>query len=296
MLWICLLLFNIGQPFAITNQEIDMVFQNIPKQIDQWTLRSKDEIFDRKTIFKHINGGAELYLAYDFQKALVRRYTDNTGMEILVDVYDMGSAQDAYGVFSSEYDRGDAGVGQGSEYADGLLRFWKNRYFVSVYAMGNDDKNISIPVKKIGHAIAAAIRSKGKKPDMLRWLPATLPPKMKVRFFHTDLLLQKHLYIADENILDLSIKTDCLLLELPSNTDQLSHILLIQYPKKHDADEALKRFINHIDGDTSSPVRHETLGWTWAQANQKVLTIALNAPGKQQAIDMLTKIAATRRK
>ena len=48
--------------------------QSMPKQIGAWKADGKDQVFDRETIFKYIDGGAELYLAYDFRQVLSSKY------------------------------------------------------------------------------------------------------------------------------------------------------------------------------------------------------------------------------
>jgi hypothetical protein len=88
----------------------------IPRHVLNWQANEKDEFFNRKTIFEHINGGAELYLAYDFRAALVRRYEGPGDNQIALDVYDMGSSQEAFGIFTSELEGEAVGIGQGSEY------------------------------------------------------------------------------------------------------------------------------------------------------------------------------------
>ncbi len=55
---------------------------------------------------------------------------------ITVELYKMASSADAYGVFTFERQDDPAGIGQGSEFGGGMLRFWKGTYFASVYAEG----------------------------------------------------------------------------------------------------------------------------------------------------------------
>ena len=100
----------------------------------------EDEFYNRSTLYEYIDGGAELYLAYDFQEVFVRRYAGPGDTEIILDIYDMGSASEAFGVFSVEREDQDLGIGQGSEYGGGLLRFWKGRFFVSILTTGDAQK------------------------------------------------------------------------------------------------------------------------------------------------------------
>ena len=86
------------------------LFQSLPGQVGEWQARDEDEQYNRNTLFEYINGGAELYLAYDFQQALVRRYTGPNNAEIILDIYDMGNSEDAFGIFSVERQDEDIGI------------------------------------------------------------------------------------------------------------------------------------------------------------------------------------------
>ena len=86
----------------------------------------------RDNLYDYINGGAELYLSYGFNKVINRTYLRPEQPDIVVDLFDMGTSQNAYGVFSHSMETVDAAYGQGSQYSEGLLLFWKDRYYVSI--------------------------------------------------------------------------------------------------------------------------------------------------------------------
>lgn len=107
-----------------------------PSEVVGWKWDGKQEAYDAQSIFKYIDGAAEVYLAYNFQGLNVGRYDRDGRPELVADVYRMGTAEDAFGAFSFERQDDDAAIGQGSEFGGGLLRFWKGSYFVTVYADG----------------------------------------------------------------------------------------------------------------------------------------------------------------
>ena len=118
-----------------------------------------------------MDGGAEVYLAFDFREVFVRKYADADGNEIVLDIYDMGSPAEAFGMFSCDRQDPEAGIGQGSEYGPGLLRFWRGRYFVSITVSGNEDK-AEKAVLELGKAVAPLLGPDGAPPDMIKLLPA----------------------------------------------------------------------------------------------------------------------------
>jgi hypothetical protein len=108
------------------------------KEIAQgWALTQGPQVYTKKTLFEHINGQAELFFKYGFQKSAFAVYQErkNRKNEIEVDIYDMGSVLHAFGVFSRfrNEDR-SAGIGLDSYFDDHSLIFYKGKYFVMLYA------------------------------------------------------------------------------------------------------------------------------------------------------------------
>jgi hypothetical protein len=91
------------------------LYQDLPSRVGKWKAHDKDEFYNRDTLYQYINGGAELYLAFDFQQVFVRRHIGSDNTEIILDIYDMGNADDAFGLFSVEREDEEIGIGQDSE-------------------------------------------------------------------------------------------------------------------------------------------------------------------------------------
>ncbi len=269
------------------------IYQSIPGQIREWKAKTGDRTFNRETLFKYIDGGAELYLAYDFQQVFARTFSGPGENEILLDIYDMGSAADAFGVFTSEREDEEAGIGQGSEYSEGLLRYWKDRFFISIISVG-DNPDAGAVIKELGKAVADAIPSTGEKPGILKYLPQQHLDKKTIRYFHTALLLDKHYYIADENILNLSVKTGCVLAEyrFPDNDREPAYLLLIHYETEDRAQKSYENFIKIYmpeSGDTGL-AQMENKKWTMAKIDKNMVKIVFEAPDKNRASGLLSAV------
>ena len=108
--------------------------KDLPKD---WTLVHGPQTYTRKTLFAHINGQAELYLKYGFQKSVFAVYQNRKNQEdqIELDVYDMGNVLQAFGIFSRfrNEDR-PAGIGLDSYLDDFSALFYRGKYFVMLYA------------------------------------------------------------------------------------------------------------------------------------------------------------------
>ena len=259
--------------------------QSMPKQIGAWKADGKDQVFDRETIFKYIDGGAELYLAYDFRQVFCRKFSGPGHSEIVLDIYDMGTAADAFGIFTSEREDEDAQIGQGSEFGGGLLRFWKDHFFVSILASNGDEKT-DHAVIELGKAVDHALPAIGAEPDLLKCLPQANLDKKKIRFFHQPLLLDKHYFVANENILNLGPKTDCLLAEYPLNKEDFLVLLLVRYENQAQANAAYDHFVqNYMPEAKDGLAQMENKKWTMARLEQNSLRIVFEAIDQQMASD-----------
>jgi len=270
----------------------------LPREIGAWRSAAGDQGYDRQTLYKYIDGGAELYLAYDFQKVYSRTYAGPAGGEIVLDVYSMGSSADAFGLFSSEREDPEAGIGQASEFGGGLLRFWKGRYFVSVLANGGGEA-ADAAVLEIGRAVASAIPENGAEPGLAKLLPPGGLDRARIRFFHLPLQLEKHYFLASENILNLDAGTDCLLAEYAQEGNDPAVLLLVRYRSGALARAARENFLKvympeavsgaappRIDG----AARMENGKWTMAALERDLLKIVFEATGREQAAALLAAV------
>src|SRR5512136_1462432 len=135
----------------------------LPAEAGGWRWDGKDEKYNSGTLFDYMDGAAELYLAYGFQNLTVHRFEKSSQPAVTVELYEMASSEDAYGVFSFERQDEAVGIGQGSEFGGGLLRFWKGKYFVSIYADG-EGVEVESAILKMGRVSANSIPETGLEP------------------------------------------------------------------------------------------------------------------------------------
>jgi hypothetical protein len=262
----------------------------LPREIGAWRAVESDQGYDRQTLYKYIDGGAELYLAYDFNKVFSRKYIGPGDGEIVLDVYGMGSSADAYGLFSSEREDAEAGIGQASEFGGGLLRFWQGNYFVSILAGGGDEKADSA-VLEIGKAVAAAIPEVGAEPGLLKLLPPAGLDRRKIRYFHLPLQLDKYYFVANENILNLDRQTDCLLAEYPGKQGDPVIVLLVRYENEMKAEAARENFLKiYMPEARDGLAKMENGKWTMAGRENDLLKIVFEAPDAEQAAGLLAAV------
>jgi hypothetical protein len=107
---------------------------------DGWVMEEKPALFSEDTLFNHINGEAELYLPYGFDRLAAARYvkTGSAGLELAVDVYRMGSLLDAFGIWSNYRKAETPGCAVGADCVLSVsqMLFYQDRHFVKIQATG----------------------------------------------------------------------------------------------------------------------------------------------------------------
>ena len=263
-----------GEEKGKMGQEISM-----PSEAGGWKRDKKDTRYNSKTIFSYMDGAAELYLAYGFENLTVRRFEKLSQPPITVELYEMDSSEDAYGVFSYEHQDESAGIGQGSEFGGGLLRFWKGKYFVSIYAEG-EGPDVESGILQIGRATANSITSVGPEPKLVGFIPGKdvgLVDK-SVRYLKSHILLNQRFFIAHQNILNLSRKTEAVLAQYIQDK-QKTQLLLIRYPDSKEAVDAYQSFMRVYlpDAGGKDRLKTEDRKWTFARQRNQFVVIVFGA-------------------
>ena len=143
----------------------------LPKDIGKgWTLASGPQTYTKKTLFEHVNGQAELFFKYGFQKSSFAVYQEekNQKNQIDLDVYDVGNVLQAFGMFSRfrNEDR-PAGIGFDSYLDDNSLLFYQGKYFVMLYAV---EPNPTL-LKELGRAVSSKISDPSLPPKEIGFFP-----------------------------------------------------------------------------------------------------------------------------
>ena len=258
--------------------------RSIPMNVAGWQAIEEDGTYDRDTLYGYMNGGAEVFLAFDFREVFVRRYGRDGAEDIVLDVYDMGSPAEAFGVYSCDREDPEAGIGQGSEYGFGLLRFWQNRFFVTIMTTGEDEA-ADAAILDLGRAVAAELGPDGEPPAMLRLLPTVGLIDDRTSYFHSNINLNNRYFIASENVLGLGDDTECVFAEYRGDGAESVKLLVVSYPDSARADAAFDSFILGYMPEAGEPglAQMEDGGWTLAGAHDEYLSMVFDAPTEDSA-------------
>jgi hypothetical protein len=142
-----------GVPSEATTLESLIPKEDIP---DGWVLVDGPHPYTKKTLFERINGQAELFFKYGFQKSVSAIYENKKkeGNQIELDIYDMGNVLQAFGIFSRFRNEDQlGGIGLDSYLDDQSAFFYTGKYFVMLYATETNPSILKVVAKRISSKI-----------------------------------------------------------------------------------------------------------------------------------------------
>ncbi len=145
----------------------------LSKEYGAWQLRDTARVFIGEDLFTLIDGGAEVYLEYGFDRVVSAVYENPESQSIKLELYEMKDAPAAFGIFS--LNRGSQGrpVPLGNE---GLLyryhiMFWKDRFLAYVSCSDTSEQTLA-GVLALAAAIDGKIAESGTTPRLIDSLPS----------------------------------------------------------------------------------------------------------------------------
>lgn len=270
---------------------LDDLRDRIPVSVNGWGVSGPGTVYDRESIFSYIDGLAEVYLAYGMRGCVARRYAGPAGEpDVVLDVFEMGSPDDAFGVFTHDQDGDPAGVGTGSLLRYGWLSFWKGRYFVSILAE-NDTPKAREAVLDLGRAVSALVDAAGSIPAVVAALPpAGLVPR-SVRYLHDPQILRTHLPLDAEESFHLGPETPAALGKYRREADG-AFLLLVDYGDAAAASRAGEDFRSRfLAGRGDGPARSGERGWFGIRVADRRIAAVMGATSETIARSLLEDAA-----
>jgi len=226
-----LFIFLICFPSLKVTLGADNLTRLLPDTPKGWIKSESPQTYNRQNLFDYIDGGAEVYLAYDFRLLVIQKYIPKIqdSLEknsITVEIWQMSTSADAYGIFSLDQQGEKTEIGQMGVYSDGLLRFWKDVFFVKILEVTGDSKDI---ILKLGSQIDKKINKVGKLPPLVSRIPSDNLIPSSVHYFHKQINLNNIYYFSDQNVLNLNMETNCASADFKLDDEKLK-LLLIHYP------------------------------------------------------------------
>ncbi len=260
----------------------------LPDKIGSWTTRT-DTVYTAENLYDYIDGGAELYISYGFREVMSRVYSAGNQPDIIVDIFDMNTSSDAYGVFMYSGGETERLVGQGTQHNEGSMLFWMDHYFVSIMAYpetpGSKEALLSL-----GKTIASNIGKEGEPPAILRYLPEEGLSESSIRYFHHYAWLNSYYYIAGDNILLIDDNSRAVLAKYGDPAHR-TILLIVEYPDAERASAAAGEFAGQYLPELERTRSAQAQDGTYAGMYREgpVLIVVFKAPTKAEADGMICR-------
>lgn len=142
-------------------------------EVGSWSLTETPESYYPENLFEYINGAAEIYLSYEFKELIVaQQHKGQSGMNVAVEIYDMGNGANAFGIYSAERypDNRYIQVGLQGYLEEGTLNFLVDRYYVKLlcFDCGSEADEV---LKTFARKIVKKVGNTGNLPLLLKAFP-----------------------------------------------------------------------------------------------------------------------------
>ena len=242
-------------------------------------------VYEADSLYDYIDGGAEVYLAHNFCGLYAHRYEKPGQPEIVVDIFSMGSHDDAYGVYHHDMREGEsAGIGTESELNENALFFHRNRYFVSIFAFDVTDETVETMLK-MGREFDSRMRNIPNYYSYLHLLPKLdFQPVRLPKYFHHYQCLNQAFFVAEGNVFNLTLDCKAVLAEYAFAEDaENTRLLIIRYPEEKEAQTAYKNFTSTYmpDADDDNFIREENGTKTGAELEENYIFVIFYYPSSE---------------
>ncbi|MGB6864744.1 MAG: DUF6599 family protein, partial [Candidatus Aminicenantaceae bacterium] len=154
-------------------------------------------------LFFYINGGAEIYHEYGFERVIVQDYQNRNGRSASLEVYKMSSPDSAYGMytFKSSGKGQELTVGHGCKLQDYYLNFWKGQYLVTITGFDSEKETID-GLKSIANVVDKKIQTQvnAEMPVIYSRLPQEDLDAQSIKYFKGNLGLVNSYPFANTDI------------------------------------------------------------------------------------------------
>jgi hypothetical protein len=248
----------------------------LPPGAGRWRMQAEIPSYTGTALYDYMDGPAEIYRAHDYARAWVARYAVKAMPEIKFELFDMGSADNALGVFTHNRQGKEAGVGQGSEYQGNVLLFWQARYFVCISAF-SEAEEVKKAVFELGKLSVPALGGPAPLPPIFQYLPENGLAENSVRYFSRPACLQYHHYMKPVEMFGLDGRARALFAEYP-DAPYAASLLLILYPDELTSKITARR----IEKECREPYALDRKG--------KLLAMVLGAENEKRARALLKHV------
>jgi len=272
-----------------SREEVAMPLElELPDAAGAWRAAGAPVEYDPESIFDYLDGHAEVYLAYAMERCLAQRYSGPEGRgDLVLDVFLLESAADAFGVFTFDLDGEPVEIGSGALIHQGWLRAWKGRAFVSAYAE-DQGADAGEALLELVRRVTERLPDEGELPPILGRLPGRGLVPGSARYMTSHQILNRHLAASLENVLGIDRTTPAVLAQYEGDEGR-ARVLLVEYPDEAGATRAASALWAQLLGVEASdgPVRLGDGSWAGVAVDGPRLVGVLEASAPERVTSLL---------
>ena len=225
------------------------------KACNGWQKDGEAETYNAANLYDFIDGGADIYLEYGFVQAITQEYQKDNFV-VTIDIFQMKSAEAAYGIYSSIRNKDDQQLAIGAEgiLTDYQVTFRQDCYFVVVTGYDKEEKTQNA-LKLLGESVSNKIPPSSEKPSQLSLLPQKYCRANSIGIINGVLALNKVLYLAHQDVLDINNKNVQGVFAEYGNEEEQVHLLIIKYENPEIALQK-KQVVSEIFKDKYIPAKN----------------------------------------
>jgi hypothetical protein len=293
----------------------------LPKTVGLWTRPDSPRLVNAKNIFDYMDGAGEIYLGYCFDHLEAWEFESRTQKAILVELYFMKTADDAFGLLSLDWGGEPVDLHQSPQenagsvnsflpralYGEGLLRIWSDAIYARVMAYQETPESKEA-VLTLGRSIVKGRRNP-QAPNLFQSLPDSFGSdwmllKERATFFRSHLVLNSLYYLGQENMLDLSLSSEAVTSPYErkdAKGKKRIQFLLVRYSDNKHASQALAHFHRAYLPEypiAQQPVSSKEMasvfsvedGWMGYKLRDNVIAFIFECPDQETAKTIINQI------
>jgi len=175
-------------------------------ELGSWQKEGDAQSFEGEDLFDYIDGGAEVYFEYGFERVIVQEYKDESVGRASLEIFEMDSAESAYGIFTFKASsRGEAvALGDEGQLADYYLNFWKGRYLVTITGLDQDSAS-KTALMALARLAEKRLTGRGQRPELVSLLPEEDLEPQSLKLFKGPLALSNSYPFFREDVFSFQI-------------------------------------------------------------------------------------------
>ena len=195
----CSFASNTGAP---ASDDINSLFPDL----EGWAKDGSPGIFYADNLWEYINGAADVYLNYDFQKVATLTYDSSSKKSLTIDIYEHDTPRNAFGIYSQEKPTQGNWVKIGTQgyYDKGILNFYVGNHYVKLmgFYLGEEEKQFLLAA---AGELAGSLKGKAEAPIPVECFPDKDKILNSERYIAKDFLGRRILhsaFVADYDVND----------------------------------------------------------------------------------------------